>query len=99
MYGTIARLTVKPGKEAELMALGQHDIALKILGHVGEFIYKMDADPNEYYLVVMFDSKESYVANANSTDQNDRYEEMLTLLESAPEWHDGEVVHSSPKLI
>ena len=98
MYGTIARLKIKAGKEAEFIALGQQEDDIKIAGHVGEFIYRMDADPNEYYMAVVFDNKESYVANANSPDQNDRYEGMLALLESAPEWHDGEIVHSHPKL-
>ena len=98
MYGTIARLKVKPGKEAELIAQGRAEDEIKIPGHIGEFIYRMDTDPNEYYMAVIFDSKESYVANANSPAQNDRYEEMLSLLESAPEWHDGEIVHSHPEI-
>ena len=98
MYGTIARLKVKPGTETALMAQGKNTDTVKIPGHIGEFIYRMDADPKEYYLVVIFESKEAYVANANSPDQNKRYEEMLALLESAPEWHDGEIVHSFPKL-
>ncbi len=98
MYGTIARLKVKPGKEAELAAQGQTTDTVKIPGHIGEFIYRMDADPNEYYMAVIFDSKESYVANADSPGQNERYEEMLALLESAPEWHGGTIVHSHPKL-
>jgi antibiotic biosynthesis monooxygenase (ABM) superfamily enzyme len=98
MYGTIARLKAKAGKGAELMTWGQQVDDIKIAGHIGEFIYRMDADPNEYYMAVVFDSKESYVANANSPDQNNRYEEMLALLESAPEWHDGEIVHAHPKL-
>ena len=98
MYGTIAILKVKPGKEADLMAHGQAEDALKIAGHIGEFIYRMDADPAVFYMAVIFDSKESYVANANSPGQNDRYEKMLALLERAPEWHDGEIVHSHPKV-
>jgi hypothetical protein len=54
----------------------------------------MDSDPNEYYLVAVFDSKESYFANANSPEQDARYRKMLDLLTSEPEWHDGEVVYS-----
>jgi antibiotic biosynthesis monooxygenase (ABM) superfamily enzyme len=98
MYGTIARLKIKPGKEAELMAQGSKIDDLRVAGHIGEFIYKMDAEPNTYFMVVVFESKEAYRANADSPDQNKRYEEMLGFLESAPEWHDGEIIHSNPKL-
>ncbi|HYP41886.1 MAG TPA: antibiotic biosynthesis monooxygenase [Chloroflexia bacterium] len=94
MYGTIARLRLKAGKEEEFTALGQSEDELHIPGHLGEFIYRMDNDPNEYFMAVIFDSKESYHANANSPEQNSRYEQMVALMESEPEWHDGEIVHS-----
>jgi hypothetical protein len=42
--------------------------------------------------VVVFKDKESYFANANSPEQNTRYEAMLTMLDGAPEWHDGEIL-------
>ena len=98
MYGTVARLTIKPGKEAEFMAQGQNEDDLKVPGHIGELIYRMDADPNTYFMAVIFDSKESYIANAESAGQNERYEEMVALLDGPPEWHDGEIIHSHPKL-
>lgn len=94
MYGTIARLKLKAGKEAEFVTLGKQEDDIRIPGHLGEFIYRMDDDSNEYYMAVIFDSKESYHANANSPEQNSRYEQMVALLESDPEWHDGEIVHS-----
>jgi antibiotic biosynthesis monooxygenase (ABM) superfamily enzyme len=94
MYGTIARMKLKAGKEEEFKALGRSEDELQIPGHLGEFIYRMDNDSNEYFMAVIFDSKESYHANANSPEQNSRYEQMVALLESDPEWHDGEIVHS-----
>jgi antibiotic biosynthesis monooxygenase (ABM) superfamily enzyme len=97
MYGTIARMRLKAGKEEEFKALGRDEDEQNIPGHLGEFIYRMDNDPNEYFMAVIFDSKESYHANANSPEQNSRYEQMVALLESAPEWHDGEIVHSHYK--
>ena len=56
MYGTIARMRVKPGKEAELAQFGR-EAAPEIPGLVFEHIFKMDADPNEYMLVVAFTDK------------------------------------------
>jgi heme-degrading monooxygenase HmoA len=94
MYGTIARFRVKPGMEERAQAsMHQYD-DVQIPGSVANYMYRMDADSNEYYLVVIFESKEAYMANANSPDQNARYQDMLTFIEGPPEWHDGEVVHA-----
>jgi hypothetical protein len=52
----------------------------------------MDADPQEYYLAVVFENKEAYWANAQSPEQHTRFEQMMALLEGEPEWHDGEII-------
>lgn len=96
MYGTIARLRVKPGAEAQLEQLNKDFAALRIPGFMGQYVYKMDSSPNEYYLVVLFQSKDAYFANADSTEQDARYLKFRALLESDPEWHDGEIVYSHP---
>ncbi len=96
MYGTVARMRVKPGMGDRLLELDRQEQALNIPGFVGEYVYRMDADPNEYYLAVVFESKEAYFANANSPEQDARYRQMLELLEGGPEWHDGEVVSVYP---
>ena len=96
MYGTVARIRVKPGMADRLMAMDQQEQSLNIPGFVGQYVYRMDADPNEYYLVVVFESKEAYVANANSPEQDSRYRGWLEMLEGAPEWHDGEIVSTYP---
>jgi quinol monooxygenase YgiN len=95
MYGTIARMRVKPGKEAEFVAFSRdRENSRSVPGSVNTYVYRMDADPNEYYLVAVFESRDAYVANANSPDQDAEYRKLLELLEGAPEWHDGEVVYS-----
>ncbi len=64
---------------------------------MAQYTYKWDANPNEYYLVVVFESKEAYWANANSQEQDTRYRQLRELLASDPEWHDGEIVdYSTP---
>jgi quinol monooxygenase YgiN len=92
MYGTIARLQVKPGAFEQMRALGDGD---KPPGHVAVYIYQMDSNPNELYLVAVFESKEAYVANAQSPEQHTRYEQMRALLTAEPEWHDGEVIFAN----
>ncbi|HEX2348199.1 MAG TPA: antibiotic biosynthesis monooxygenase family protein [Ktedonobacterales bacterium] len=92
MYGTVARLKVKAGAEEALMAQFREYSALRIPGYQRTYVYRMDNDPAELYMAVVFDSKESYRANAESPEQDQRYRAMLALLDSAPEWHDGEIM-------
>lgn len=94
VYGTVARIRVKPGMESKLQAMSTEMESMSTPGFIANYVYRMDEDSNEYYLVVIFDSKESYFANANKPETDAQYREMLDLLESEPEWHDGEVVYS-----
>jgi antibiotic biosynthesis monooxygenase (ABM) superfamily enzyme len=92
MYGTVARIKVKPGKEQALMEDMKVYDNIKIDGHVATAIYKADAGDGEYWMAVIFENQEKYRANADAPEQNDRYEKMMESLEAAPEWHDGEVI-------
>lgn len=91
MYGTIARMKVKPGGLEALKQIGETDRTMPP-GMVTQYVYQMDADPNELYLVVVFESKEAYVANAQSPEQHAQYEKLRAWFEADPEWHDGEIV-------
>jgi heme-degrading monooxygenase HmoA len=96
MYGTVARLRLKPGMEERMQALSDEQTATAMPGFVGNYVYRMDNDPNEFYLVVIFDSKESYVANATSSEQHERFQQMMEMMAAEPEWHDGEIVAMWP---
>lgn len=95
MYGTVARLRVKPGAADKLFAQSREFEAAHVNGFVKSYAYRMDTDPNEYILVVIFTSRETYMANAQSKEQDTRYRKMLSLLEHKPEWHDGEIVYEA----
>lgn len=92
MYGTVARIRVKPGAESQLREQMEQYNAVKVPGFVTTYVYRTDANPNEYYMAVIFDSKDAYWANANSPEQDARYREMMTSLDAEPEWHDGEII-------
>jgi quinol monooxygenase YgiN len=96
MYGTVAKFKIKPGTFDALKSILDMHSALSIKGYVGQYVYRMDDDPNTYYLAVLFKDKQSYLANAQSPEQNERFQEMVKHLTSEPEWHDGEVVLSHP---
>ena len=91
MYGTVARLTIKPGKLEELRQLSR-EMSSQIAGVVSEYVFRTDANPNELYLVVLFESEQAYRANAASPEQHARYEQYRALLAAEPEWHDGHVI-------
>lgn len=92
MYGTVARMRVKPGGVERLRALSQQFAARRVAGHVATYVYQMDDDPQTLWMAVVFDSKASYTANAETPAQNEWYQTMIQNLEGAPEWHDGEIV-------
>ena len=94
MYGTVARMRLKPGMEAKLKDdMAQYD-QLKIPGFVSTVVYRMDRDPNEIYMAVVFKDKPSYTKNAADPKQDERYKKMRALLAADPEWHDGEIIQS-----
>ena len=94
MYGTVAKMRVKPGGEAALAAYSQEVETGSMPGHIATYIYRTDANSDEHIMATIFESKDAYVANANSADQNTRYEKLLALLAGPPEWNDGEIVYS-----
>jgi heme-degrading monooxygenase HmoA len=93
MYGTVAHFFVKPGMESKLAEQIAEFDAIKRRGAKAVYVYRMDNNPNEFYMAVVWDTKENYVANANSPEQNTRYQDYVQTLERAPEWHDGEIVY------
>ena len=92
MYGTVAKMRVKPGMLLKLQETMQDDM-MKIPGLVSTTVYQMDKDPNELIMSVVFTDKEAYTKNAESPEQNARYEQFVALLEGAPEWNDGAVIY------
>jgi hypothetical protein len=89
-----------PGKEQELLELGERwtrELGSSASGYVGEYIYRMDADPREFIGAVLFENREAYLRNADNPEQDRWYRQMRALLEADPEWNDGEVIFSWPR--
>ncbi len=95
MYGTVAKMRIRAGMEQELERLSRDDAA-HIPGFVFQHVFRLDSDPQDAYLVVGFESREAYRQNAESPEQHARYEAYRALMESDPEWHDGEIAFSFP---
>jgi quinol monooxygenase YgiN len=93
MYGTVARMKAKAGTGALLAELGRQLHEDPPPGMIGTWVYQMDEDPDEYIMAVAFESREAYRVNADSPEQDARYQELRALLEADPEWNDGEIVY------
>ena len=87
-FGTIFRMQVKPGKKDELRRL-LTDRSDVIPGMLSAHFF--DTGGNEAWGVAVFESEETYRANASSPDQHQRYLAYRALLDADPEWHDGTV--------
>jgi len=94
VYGTVAHMKAKPGKADELIAFNNQMATNKPKGMVAVHVYRMDSDPDEFIVAVLFQDKASYVANAQSPEQDKEFRQMRELLAADPHWHDGEVVQS-----
>ena len=88
MYGTIARVKIDPAKLEELKALGRR---MGAPGQIARYVFQMDADPGELYLIAVFESRETYWANAKARSRTN-VTRSCALMSADPEWHDGEIV-------
>ena len=92
MYGTIARMRLKPGSEALLKAQLEAMRVSASKGFRSTAVYRSSADPLEIWFAVVFDSEEEYRANAESPSQHAIFTRLRSILEADPEWHDGEII-------
>lgn len=93
MYGTIARMKVKPGMLEKLSdMMGVDDHAHRPGGAVSVSVFQMDASPDEIWVVAISESREAYRAYSEAPESHERYQQMMGWLEAEPEWHDGEVL-------
>jgi quinol monooxygenase YgiN len=94
MYGTIARVQVLPGKEAELIALSAAWTQARgaATGQLMEYVFKLKERPGEYAMVGIFTDEQTYYANAADPETDRWYQRLRALLAADPQWHDGEIV-------
>ncbi|MCC6236711.1 MAG: hypothetical protein IT299_03960 [Dehalococcoidia bacterium] len=92
MYGTVARLRCKPGGLDWVRAWLDVQSKRGMVGWVSTTLFASEADPTIVWVSVIFESKEAYVANANTPVQDQLYHQMLSGLEEPPDWHDGDVI-------
>jgi quinol monooxygenase YgiN len=96
MYGSVSRWRVKDGQQQELEQLLNELMREMPPGSRGVCVYRSDADPREYWVAGSWDSKDAYTANSNRPETDASFRRLRALIESDPEWHDGEIVFARP---
>ena len=91
MYGTIFKLKVKVGHEAAFVNVMSDPTAAKPKGMVALFVMKPD-EKEDWIGAAVFESKEAYVANANSPEQHEAFLRFMEHLDEEPNWTDGTYV-------
>jgi quinol monooxygenase YgiN len=96
MYGTIARAKVKPENRGKLQEVFDRQLSTRrIPGYVSSYVLFED-DGDEMWLFAVFEDRASYDKNADDPKQDADYQEYRALMETEPEWHDGEIqTHTS----
>jgi len=91
MYGTIAKLKLKEGK---LKDLKKHmDVELRDIPGIEDiYVFRMDEDASDMYMVVVFSNQDAYIKYAESEKSNRQFLKLMKLLEAEPEWHDGDLI-------
>lgn len=101
MYGTVARMRVKPGHFEQLLKMNeeweQQRGRLTTAGHVAAYVFRPDNHPDEAILVAIFQDRERYRANAEDPEQDRWYRQLREHLEADPEWTDGEVIFAGTR--
>jgi len=91
MYGTVAKAVVKPENREALRELSTRQMAERqVPGYITSYVLFEDVGDTAW-LVAIFEDRKSYVANANDPAQDAQYREFRALMESDPEWHDGQI--------
>jgi hypothetical protein len=95
MFGTIYRMRPKSGQElavAEHLRRWDRERRPQIHGAVAGYLFKSRMGDGELLGVAVFDSEASYRRNADDPGQDQWYRQLREMLETDPEWNDGDVL-------
>jgi quinol monooxygenase YgiN len=93
MYGTVARIKIKPGTLDQFSTVNEEMSSDAGHGEVAVMVFQSNDDPDELYLVAVFEDEEKYYANADRPEMDANFRKMSQYFAEDPQWHDGEVVY------
>jgi len=95
MFGSVYSMRPILGQEANIAAhfrRWERERRPAVSGAVGGYVLRPRGNPSELIGVTVFDSEDSYLVNANDPAQSQWYQDLRAMLESDPEWNDGDVL-------
>jgi hypothetical protein len=99
MYGSAFRIQVKPGLDEAMHAIHKdwlQERRPEAVGFVADYALKSERTPGEWIILAIFDSEENYRKNGADPEQHQQYLSLRALLETDPEWNDGEIFVIEP---
>lgn len=90
MYGTVALCRITSENVPKLRELAAAEDEVGIDGYLGTDLLLVDNHPDTLLMVVRFRDRASYVANADSPEQHQRYLQFRALMAADPVWYDGD---------
>jgi quinol monooxygenase YgiN len=91
MYGTVARAKVKPENREKMREVFDRQLSRRqVPGYVMSHVL-FENDGDDMWLFAVFEDRASYDKNADDPQQDADYQEYRALMETEPEWHDGEI--------
>ena len=99
MFGSIAILKPKEGREADVLALLDEWWRLRtpkpVTAAIAAHVFRLVERPDELMVPVVFESRESFEENSADPAQSYWHRRLVALLREDPVWIDGEVLASS----
>jgi hypothetical protein len=95
MFGSIYLMKPRAGQEANIAAhfrRWEKERRPAVGGAIGGYLFRPKARPAELVGVAVFDSENSYRRNADDPAQDKWYRDLRDMLESDPEWTDGDIL-------
>jgi hypothetical protein len=98
VFGSIAVVRPKEGKEAEVVALFEEWWRVRSPQPVPEavsgYVFRLVERPDELMIPIVFETRESYEANARDPAQSYWHRRLVALLKEEPRWLDGDILAS-----
>jgi hypothetical protein len=93
VFGTVAHSRLKEGVTIEQLKeqFGSAEDG-QPTGAVALLVFQSESDPRDVWVASAFESRDVYFKNADSPEQQARFERMRSVMEGQPEWHDGNVI-------
>jgi hypothetical protein len=92
MFGSVAKLKLKPGSFEEMLDVAKGFEGWAVKGRVFNAVFRSQSDPDEVWSVVGFDDEATYRANANDPPTAAQAKQWQQLIAAPPDWHDGDRV-------